>query len=77
MLYEQNAGCIMLIKLLLFEAIKANVFAVSVYGLIQILPRTRLGNTVLEDVIYQSVRKCCGAIRSIVKIHITQSDSTG
>jgi len=77
MLYDQNAGCIMLIKLLLFEAIKANVFAVSVYGLIQILPRTRLGNTVLEDVIYQSVRKCCGAICSIVKIHITQSDSTG
>ena len=77
MLYDQNAGCIMLIKLLLFEAIKANVFAVSVYGLIRIHPRTRFRNTLLEDVIYQSVRKCCGAICSIVKIHITQSDSTG
>jgi len=58
----------MLIKLMLFEAIKPNVFPVSACRLIkslprtQMSPRTRLGNTVLEDVIYQSVSKCCGAI---------------
>jgi len=32
---------------------------------------------VLEGVIYQCASKCCGAICSIAKVHIAQSDSTG
>ena len=40
---NKNVDCIKLIKLSLFEGIKANLFALSACGLIQSLPRTRVG----------------------------------
>jgi len=39
---NKDVHCIKLIKLLLFEGIKANVFAPSAYGLVQNPPRTHL-----------------------------------